>query len=341
MAARAFSEIQSGLPARTFTTMLQDSNQLAERPNLLAAAFRNSVARRHGGPILAAELAPMFAAAAPLPKFKLPDDMFPVAKPHQTAVQPFIPPAPPPYVPPVYTAPPPRPISIPSPVEVKPFSAAVVVAPANVATAFPVFKSAVVPAAKPTTVAAPAVIKPVPVQSLEMMDLPLATRVRAVELQRKQQLLVSVANNRLPAGCHVLAWHIIPISLFQGELGRFMMIAGGFHAYGPQNTILLPTMPAGASHLDLPRHPLVVSEAHLDRAKLQLTVLRDRVAAEHRRADTALQNGDASQVFNRTHSKAKYCNDLDDLIYDIAKSQIGSAAIKTHWDHFGDLIATM
>lgn len=182
---------------------------------------------------------------------------------------------------------------------------------------------------------------PPTVPVLNLTDFPIATRVRALELQRRQQLLLSTANRRLPPGCQVMVWSIVPLELFQGELGRFLMIACDFYGYGPENTMLLPTMPVGAQHLDLPRHPLVVSEDHIKMASAQISALRNRVAADHGRANLAMQNGDLSQLFSRTDSKQRYCKELTNTVENIAKARLNHNVMQNHQSHFGALISAM
>jgi hypothetical protein len=188
---------------------------------------------------------------------------------------------------------------------------------------------------KPTAALAPAL----PAQ--DVLQLPTVTRLKSIEWQRRQQLMVSIANRGLPAGCQVMVWSIVPVELFQGELGRFLMIACDFHACGPENTMLLPSMPSGAQHSKLLRHPLIVSEAHLHMAQSRVTLLRDRVASEHRHAELAMNNGDLSQLFGRSISKAKYCDELRQIVQGIAKSQLPADTVENHRAQFGNVIAAM
>jgi hypothetical protein len=177
--------------------------------------------------------------------------------------------------------------------------------------------------------------------TIDIAELPAPVRAKALEYQRRQQMCVSATNLQLPTGCHAMAWNIVPLELFQGELGRFLMIACDFHAYSPANTMLLPTMPSGAQYLNLPRHPLVVSDNHLQIAKTHITLLRDRVAGEHRRANLALQNGDVSQIYGRSDSKTIYCKELTAIVQYIARWQFGESAVQSHASQFEAAIEAM
>jgi hypothetical protein len=177
--------------------------------------------------------------------------------------------------------------------------------------------------------------------TLNVVELPAPVRAKALDYQRRQQMCVSVTNLQLPRGCHAMAWNIVPLEVFQGELGRFLMIACDFHAYSPANTMLLPTMPSGAHYLNLPRHPMTVCDTHLQIAKTQISLLRDRVAGEHRRANLALQNGDVSQIYGRSDSKTIYCKELTAIVQYIARWQFGESAVQSHASQFEATIEAM
>jgi hypothetical protein len=168
------------------------------------------------------------------------------------------------------------------------------------------------------------------ISTVDVVELPAPVRAKALDYQRRQQMCVSAMNLYLPTGSHAMAWNIVPLELFQGELGRFLMIACDFHAYSPANTMLLPTMPSGVQYLNLPRHPMSVSNTHLQIAKTQISLLRDRVAGEHRRANLALQNGDVSQIYGRSDSKTIYCKELAHIVKYVAISQLSTSAVHTH-----------
>jgi hypothetical protein len=193
----------------------------------------------------------------------------------------------------------------------------------------------------PVTAEVPRTFSKPTTPALETVDLPPSLRAKELDWQRRQQALVTTTNWRLPSGSLVMAWNVVPVQLFQGDLGRFLVMACDFHAYGPANTMLLPSMPAGAQQLCLPRHPLVVSEKHLQTSLQHITALRDRVAAEHRRANIALQNGDLSQIFARTDSKARYCKELSKIVETIASAELGTDVLKTHRLQFEAFIAAM
>jgi hypothetical protein len=166
------------------------------------------------------------------------------------------------------------------------------------------------------------------------IELPTPVRLRAVDFQRRQQLLVSQINRSLKPGCHVLAWNILPLDLFQGEIGRFLMIACDFHAYGPGNTMLLPAMPAGSQELSLPRHPLVASDAYKADAQRRISLLRTKVSEGHKRASLALQQGDLSQLFLRTEQQQSYRQELLDITRNLATALFGKQALASHEEQF-------
>lgn len=215
----------------------------------------------------------------------------------------------------------------------------------NLATTSP--KKTPVHSAEPTPIWAPSLVEksltasaPI-VASADTSDLPAPVRAKALDWQRRQQSLVTTTNWRLATGCQAVAWSIVPTQLFHGELGRFLILACDFHAYGPENTMLLPTMAAGEQQLGLPRHPLIVSEQHLQSATQYLTALRDRVAVEHRRAQTSLQSGDLSHIYARAESKTKYCKELSSIVKSIADTQLGRGAYDAHSAQFAEFIAKM
>ncbi len=177
--------------------------------------------------------------------------------------------------------------------------------------------------------------------AIDVADLPPTARAKALEWQRRQQAMVTTTNWRLSSNSIVMAWNILPAQLFQGELGRFLIMACDFHAHGPANTMLLPTMHAGSEKLGLPQHPLTVSDRHFNNAMQRVSALRDRVAAEHRRANIALQNGDLSQIYARTDSKARYCKELAKIVDDIATAELSADAVKSHRVQFGPYIAAL
>jgi hypothetical protein len=173
------------------------------------------------------------------------------------------------------------------------------------------------------------------------ITLPEPIRLKAVDLQRRQNQLVSHVNRNLPAGCHVLAWSILPSELFQSELGRFLMIAFDFHACGPENTLLLPASASGAKYLSLPRHPLVTVAAHVDDASNRIHHLRETVVADHKRTVQAMQHGDLTEMFKSSERQLSYRQTLSDAACDIAETAFGATIWDSHETHFRKLIQSL
>jgi hypothetical protein len=189
------------------------------------------------------------------------------------------------------------------------------------------------PAPIPKTTA-PAVSKLVTNDDALAKSLPTEVRLKAMECQRQQQMLIARVNRDLPPGCHVLQWNIIPVGLFTSDLGKFLMLACDFFAFGTSNTLLLPAMPAGEAHLNIPRHPFVTDPAYVMQAQQLIANLRDKVQAEHRRAKTAISSGDLSKVYDSATRQNKYKTELLSLVERMAVSHIGKANWNKHEDLF-------
>jgi hypothetical protein len=217
---------------------------------------------------------------------------------------------------------------------------------ANLIKALPVAKSSVtehvaLPVTPPVlmeakTVTPPTVAAPPPVQAIKLaaLEVPSTVRQKAVDLQRRQQLLIAKVNRTVPPGCHVLPWSILPKEIFEGEVGRFLMMACDFHVYGPENTMLLPAMPAGVQYSNLPRHPLVQSDVHTADAKRQVGMLRLKVNEEHARTTLALQKGDLTQMFKSVDRQALYRQELSRINRNIAVAKFGQRVWDLHEKRF-------
>jgi hypothetical protein len=169
---------------------------------------------------------------------------------------------------------------------------------------------------------------------METVDIPMAARVKAIDIQRRQQVMVSNLNLQLPRGCHVVAYPILPLEMFQGELGKFLMMACEFYPYGAQNTMLLPAIADGAQHFNLPKIPLVANgQLHAD-AATQVKSLRQRVLIDHQRAASAVQSGDFTRVFDRPGRQAEYRQELANITRGLAIKLFGHDAWETHEQRF-------
>ena len=171
--------------------------------------------------------------------------------------------------------------------------------------------------------------------------LPEAIRLKAVDLQRRQNLLVSHVNRTLPVGCHVLPWSILPVELFPTELGRFLMIAFDFHACGAENTLLLPVTASGAQFLSLPQHPLVAARTHIIDASERIDALRRTVTADHQRTAEAMHDGNLSELFKSSERQTRYRQTLSDAACDIAETAFGPDIWNSHESHFRSLIQSL
>jgi hypothetical protein len=199
--------------------------------------------------------------------------------------------------------------------------------PIVVAKSPPIMVPSALPVA-PTPVITERVVK------TDLVEVPTATRVKAIDVQRRQQLLVSNLNLQHPKGCHVMAFALLPVDLFQGELGKFLMMACAFHAHGAANTMLLPALMEGSEYFGLPKHPLVAEKGALNDAVAKIKGLRQRVVVEHQRAASAMQSGDLSRMFDRTQRQAEYRQELSSITRSLAIALFGQQAWETHETRF-------
>jgi hypothetical protein len=182
----------------------------------------------------------------------------------------------------------------------------------------------------PTQHLPPVQLPPLFVAKVDSVEVPTATRVKAIDYQRRQQLMVSNVNLQQPKGCHLMAFAILPLDLFQGELGKFLMIACDFFAHGASNTMLLPAHMEGSEYFALPKHPFTTGSASLAEAVAKVKGLRQRVLVEHQRASNAMQSGDLSRMFARSDRQAEYRLELATITRGLAVSLFGTAAWETH-----------
>ncbi len=187
-------------------------------------------------------------------------------------------------------------------------------------------------------------LKAVPAVQAEQpspIALPNTIQLKALDLERRQNLLLGHVNRTMPTGCHVLAWSILPKDVFQSELGRFLMIGYDFHAHGPENTLLLPATANGAQFLKLPRHPLVTVQAHVADAFERVNALRETVTADHHRTVQAMQSGDISQLYRSSERHSRYRQQLSDIACDIAETAFGENIWEAHESRFRKLIQSL
>ena len=209
-------------------------------------------------------------------------------------------------------------------------------------TVAPALKAAPAPTVAPAPIAPRLKSIPVVARSQpELSELPNAITLKAVDLQRRLHLLVAHVNRTLPAGCHVLAWSILPKDIFEGELGRFLMIACDFYPCGPENTLLLPAMPDGVEYLKLPRHPLTTPATHIADASQRVRKLRQSVMADHDRALKALRNGDPTQMFQSSERWVSYRQELAKTGRDIAETAFGQNIWEEHESRFRKLLCSL
>lgn len=212
----------------------------------------------------------------------------------------------------------------------------------------PVF-STVAAATIPSTVQAPTPALPAPPQQHviqlppavpQVEDVPLANRITAMEWQRRLQHAVAQVNASLPSDHHVKAHTILPVELFSGDTGRFLMIACDFYSYAFANTLLLPAMPAGATHFRLPQHPGVTSEEQKSDARARVVQLRTRMANEHHRVAAALERGDVDLLFKPNLNRPNYKQELAGICKSIAINALGLSAFVTHESRFSDALGS-
>lgn len=178
----------------------------------------------------------------------------------------------------------------------------------------------------------PVHVKPVAVPAFE--DIPLPTRMVAMEWQRRQQRLVAQINASLPSDRQVTAYNIVPADLFLGDVGRFLMMACDFYSHCFANTLILPMTPSGAAHFGLPQYTLVTPDVQLADARARIIQLRTRVANEHGRVAAALARGDVSLLFRPNSNRPDYKQELVSICRSIAINTVGLSAFVSHESRF-------
>jgi hypothetical protein len=172
-------------------------------------------------------------------------------------------------------------------------------------------------------------------------DLPVAVRQKSLDYQQRLQRLVIQINQNLPQGCTVLPWQPVPITVFEGELGKFMIMACDFHAHGPANTILLPALPAGVEYLNLPRHPFMVPERHTAYAKQLVMQLRDQVARDNAEIAKSMSRGDMSRLLSAADKQANYRKQMVAIAMKLAKEAFDLKVYEAHEARFRPLIEAL
>jgi hypothetical protein len=165
-------------------------------------------------------------------------------------------------------------------------------------------------------------------------DIPLPNRMVAMEWLRRQQRMVAQVNASLSSDCQVAAYSIVPPELFEGEVGRFLMMAFEFYPHSFANTMFLPTSPSGAAHFGLPQHPQMTPDVQRSDARSRVTQLRTRVANEHGRVAAALARGDVSLLFKPNSNRPDYKQELAAICRSVAINTFGLAAYMKHESRF-------
>jgi hypothetical protein len=169
-------------------------------------------------------------------------------------------------------------------------------------------------------------------------DIPGSIRQKAIDWQCKQHALVSTVNRSQLPGCQIMAWNIIPVDLFHGDVGRFLMMACDFYGHCHANTLLLPVMPSGAQQLGLPRNPMALGSLEKSAIQRRVHFLRERVQREHASASQAISHGDFRQVFGCVERQQRYRSDLMVVVNEIAVQIIGREALVQHDQLFKDFL---
>jgi hypothetical protein len=165
-------------------------------------------------------------------------------------------------------------------------------------------------------------------------DIPLANRIIGMDWQRRLQHAVAQVNASLPSDLHVKPHSILPLELFGGDIGRFLMIACDFYGHAFANTVLLPATLAGSAHFMLPLHPGATSEEQQSLARARVLQLRTRMANEHKRVAAALERGDVDLLFKQNSSRPNCKQELADICKSIAINALGLSAFMTHESRF-------
>jgi hypothetical protein len=169
-------------------------------------------------------------------------------------------------------------------------------------------------------------------------DVPLATRLEAMEWQRRQQQFVLQFNAALPVEHQVTAHSILPSEIFGGDLGRFLMLACNFYGHCFSNTLLLPKSSAGAQHFRLPMQSAILPALHVSDAKSRISQLRSRVANEHTRIANAVARGDVSVLFKQKEPRFDYKQELAGICRSMAINALGLSAYVTHESLFSQTL---
>lgn len=172
----------------------------------------------------------------------------------------------------------------------------------------------------------------------QLDDIPLANRIIAMDWQRRLQHAVAQVNASLPSDLHVKPHGILPLELFNGDIGRFLMIACDFYGHAFANTVLLPATTAGAAHFRLPQHPGVTTEEQKSQARARVLQLRTRMANEHNRVAAALERGDVDLLFKPNTNRPNYKQELAGICKSIAINALGLSAFVTHESRFSEAL---
>jgi hypothetical protein len=172
------------------------------------------------------------------------------------------------------------------------------------------------------------------------LGVPRHARQRASDLMRRQQALLAHLNSTLPADAQLVAGSIVPHEAFEGELGRFLILACDFHAASPENTLITPATQADADYLRLPLLPSRTPDTALALSLSKLNWLRETVIVEHRRTALALQHGDLSHLLKGNERQVAYRLQLGAIVQDIATQVCGKLPWNAHEQHFRTAIQT-
>lgn len=189
----------------------------------------------------------------------------------------------------------------------------------------------------PPTVAEPRKLSGPSVQ----LGVPRQARQRASDLKRRQHALLSHLNSTLPPNAQLVAGSIVPHEAFEGELGRFLILACDFHAASPENTLITPATQADADYLGLPLLPTKTPDTALSLSLSKLNWLREAVIVEHRRIALALQHGDLSHLLQSNERQLAYRQQLHAIVQDIAAQVCGKLPWNAHEQHFRTTIQTI
>lgn len=74
-------------------------------------------------------------------------------------------------------------------------------------------------------------------------------------LEKGLRAQVKLINSRMPPGCEVAPWALIPASVWTGEIGQFLMNECAFHPCHSLNNMLLATNVYTAQTLNLAMYP--------------------------------------------------------------------------------------